>query len=94
MANTTSAKKAARQIARRTAVNKSRRARVRGTWRAVEEALAAGDAQIAVEALRKAESETMRAVSKGVFHKNTASRKVARLSHRLSALSKTASARA
>lgn len=86
MANTSSAKKAARKIVRRTAVNKSRRARVRGTWRLVEEALAAGDAKIAAQALRKAESETMRAASKGVFHKNLGSRKVARLTHRLQVL--------
>lgn len=89
MANTTSAKKAARKIVRRTAVNKSRRSRVRLSWRYVEEALAAGDAKLATEALRKAESETMRAVSKGVFHKNLGSRKVARLTHRLQALAAT-----
>ena len=87
MANTTSAKKANRKIIRRTAVNKSRRSLVRGTWRAVEEALAAGDAKKATDALRKAQSETMRAVSKGVFHKNSGSRKVARLTHRLKVLS-------
>lgn len=86
MANTSSAKKAARKIERRTVVNKTRRARVRTSWRKVEEALAAGDATIAAAALKEAESETMRAVSKGVFHKNLGSRKVARLTHRLKAL--------
>lgn len=86
MANTTSAKKAHRKITRRTAVNKARRSRVRSSWRKVEEALAAGDASKATEALREAESETMRAVSKGVFHKNLGSRKVARLTSRLKTL--------
>lgn len=87
MANTTSAKKADRKIKRRTEVNKSRRARVRTTWRDVEEALAAGDVKKATAALKAAESETMRAASKGVVHKNSASRKVARLTHRLKLLS-------
>jgi small subunit ribosomal protein S20 len=87
MANTKSAKKANRVIGRRTAVNKSRRSRVRSTWRGVEEALAAGDAKAAATALKQAESETMRAVTKGVLHKNTASRKVSRLAKRIGALS-------
>lgn len=87
MANTSSAKKANRKNIRRTAVNKSRRTMVRGTWRAVEEALAAGDAKKASSALHAAESATMRAVSKGVFHKNSGSRKVARLAHRVKVLS-------
>lgn len=87
MANTTSAKKAARKIERRTAVNKARRSLVRGSWRKVEEAIAAGDGKVAAEALKAAESATMRAVSKGVFHKNMGSRKVSRLSHRVAALS-------
>lgn len=86
MANTKSAKKAIRQIARRTAVNKARRARVRTSWRKVEEALAAGDAKVAADALRAAESATMSAVSKGVFHKNLGSRKVSRLTQRLASL--------
>lgn len=87
MANTKSAKKANRVIGRRTAVNKSRRSRVRSTWRGVEEALAAGDQKAAAAALKQAESETMRAVTKGVLHKNTASRKVSRLAKRLGTLS-------
>lgn len=87
MANTTSAKKAARKIERRTAVNKARRSLVRGSWRKVEEAIAAGDGKVAAEALKAAESATMRAVSKGVFHKNMGARKVSRLSHRVAALS-------
>ncbi|MEQ1708658.1 MAG: 30S ribosomal protein S20 [Terricaulis sp.] len=93
MANTKSAQKAARVIERRTAVNKARRTRMRSSWRSVEEAIAAGDAKKAVEALRAAESETMRAVTRGIVHKNLASRKVSRLSGRIAALSgaKTAS---
>jgi small subunit ribosomal protein S20 len=86
MANTKSAKKATRVIERRTAINKSRRTRMRSTWRSVEEALAAGDAGKAAEALRAAESETMRAVGKGVVHKNLGSRKVSRFSKRVAAL--------
>jgi small subunit ribosomal protein S20 len=87
MANTKSAKKATRVIGRRTEVNKARRSRMRSSWRTVEEALAAGDAKKAAEALRAAESETMRAVSKGVVHKNMGSRKVARLTKRVASLS-------
>ncbi len=87
MANTKSAEKAARVIERRTAVNKARRTRMRSSWRAVEEAIAAGDAKKAGEALRKAESETMKAVTRGVVHKNLASRKVSRLSGRIAAIS-------
>lgn len=86
MANTTSAKKAIRKIARRTEVNKTRRSRVRTHWRKVEEAIAAGDPKVALEALRAAETETMRAVSKGVLHKNAGSRKVSRLAQRVKAL--------
>lgn len=87
MANTKSAKKANRVIARRTAVNKARRTRMRSTWRSVEEAIASGDAKVAAEALRAAESQTMRAAKKNVVHKNLASRKVSRLSKRVAALS-------
>jgi len=87
MANTKSAKKATRVIERRTAVNRARRSRMRTSWRTVEEAIAAGDAKTAAEALRSAEAETMRAASKGVVHKNLASRKVSRLAKRVGALS-------
>jgi small subunit ribosomal protein S20 len=83
MANTTSAKKATRKIARRTAVNKSRRSRMRVYVRKVEEAIASGDAKVAKEALHQAEPEMMRAAQKGVVHKNTASRKVSRLAHQI-----------
>ncbi len=88
MANTKSAQKAARVTDRRTTVNKARRTRMRSSWRAAEEAIEAGDAQKAQAALKKAESDTMRAASKGVVHKNLASRKVARLSKRVTALSR------
>ncbi len=87
MANTTSAKKATRKIARRTAVNKARRSRVRGFLRKVEEAIAAGDPSVAAEALKAAQPELQRAASKGVVHRNTASRKVSRLAARVKALS-------
>jgi small subunit ribosomal protein S20 len=87
MANTSSAKKATRKIARRTEVNKSRRSRVRSFLRTVEEALASGDKAAAEAALKAAQPELMRAAGKGVFHKNTASRKVSRLAHRVKALS-------
>ena len=79
MANTTSAKKATRKIARRTEVNKSRRSRVRGFIRKVEEAIASGDQVLAQAALKAAQPELMRAATKGVLHANTASRKVSRL---------------
>ena len=86
MANTSSAKKAIRKIARRTAVNTARRSRVRTYWRKVEEALAAGDAKAATTAMMTAESETMRAVSRGVLHRNTGARKVSRLAQRVKTL--------
>lgn len=87
MANTPSAKKATRKIAARTEVNKARRSRMRTFLRKVEEALASGDASAASAALKAAEPEIMRAVSKGIVHKNTASRKVSRLSSRVKGLS-------
>ena len=80
MANTASAKKAVRKIARRTEVNKARRSRVRTFIRKVEEAISSGDKKAANEALKVAEPEIMRSVSKGVMKKNTAARKVSRLS--------------
>lgn len=86
MANTPSAKKAARKIARRTAVNKSRRSRVRTFLRKVEEALASGDQAAAAAALKAAQPELQRAASKGVVHRNTASRKISRLAHRVKTL--------
>ncbi|MBX3567410.1 MAG: 30S ribosomal protein S20 [Rhizobiaceae bacterium] len=86
MANTSSAKKATRKIARRAAVNKNRRSRVRTFVRKVEEALASGDKAVAAEALKAAQPELMRAATKGVLHGNTASRKVSRLAKRVAAL--------
>jgi small subunit ribosomal protein S20 len=86
MANTSSAKKAARKIVRRTAINKSRRSRMRTVVRKVEEAIASGDRTNALDAFRAAEPELMRAAQKGVVHKNTASRKVSRLSQRIAKL--------
>ena len=87
MANTPQSKKRARQNERRNDINKARRSRIRTYLRKVEEAIASGDAKVATEALRAAESQTMRAAKKGVVHKNLASRKVSRLSKRVAALS-------
>ena len=87
MANTSSAKKATRKIARRTDVNKARRSRVRSFVRKVEEALAAGDKAQAEAAFQAAQPELMRAANKGVVPSNTASRKVSRLAQRIKALS-------
>jgi small subunit ribosomal protein S20 len=83
MANNPGAKKSIRKIARRTEVNKARRSRVRTFLRKFEEALAGGDVAVAKTAFIEAQSELMRAVSKGVVHKNTGSRKVSRLAARL-----------
>ncbi|MER8628767.1 30S ribosomal protein S20 [Mesorhizobium opportunistum] len=87
MANTSSAKKATRKIARRAEINKNRRSRVRTYVRQVEEALASGDKTAAQAAFKAAEPELMRAATKGIIHKNTASRKVSRLAQRLKVLS-------
>ena len=86
MANTPGAKKAIRKIARRTEVNKARRSRVRTYLRKFEEAVSSGDAKAATTAFADAQSELMRAVRKGVVHKNTGARKVSRLAARLRAL--------
>jgi small subunit ribosomal protein S20 len=87
MANTASAKKAARKIERRTEVNKVRRSRVRSYVRKVEEAIASGNKEAAQTALVAAQPELMRAATKGILHENTASRKVSRLARRVKALS-------
>lgn len=86
MANTKSARKATRQIAKRTAVNKARRSTMRSSLRKVEEAIAGGDRAAASAALRQAEPVIMRAAQCGVLHKNNASRKVSRLAHRIAKL--------
>lgn len=80
MANTPSAKKAVRKIARRTAVNKMRRTRMRTFIRRVEEAIASGNKDQAADALKAAQPEIMRSVTKGIVKKNTAARKISRLS--------------
>jgi small subunit ribosomal protein S20 len=86
MANTKSAKKAARKIVRHTTINKSRRSRVRNYVRKVEEAIAAGDRNTALAVMKQAEPQIMRAAQKGVLHKNAASRKVSRLVARIAKL--------
>ena len=88
MANTDQSKKRARQTERRTAVNKARRSRIRTFLRKVEEAIATGNQDAAAEALKVAQPELMRGVTKGVYHKNTASRKISRLASRVKALAK------
>jgi len=86
MANSVQAKKRIRRNERRTLINKSRVSRIRSEIRQVEDAIAAGDKVAAVAALKKAEPQIMRGVTKGVLHKKTASRKVSRLSLRVGAL--------
>jgi small subunit ribosomal protein S20 len=86
MANHKSAEKRIRQTARRTEVNRSRMSRIRTFVKKVELALASGDKSAAQEALKAAQPEMMRGVTKGVLHKNTVSRKLSRLSHRIKAL--------
>ena len=86
MANTSSAKKAARRIERQTAVNKARRSRMRTFLRKVEEAIAAGNKQEAAEALKVAQPELHRAATRGIVHRNLASRKVSRLASRVKAM--------
>ena len=86
MANSAQAKKRARQIERRTEVNKARRSRIRTYLKKVDEALDSRDKGIAQQALKVVQPELMRGVSKGIMHKNTASRKMSRLSSRVKAL--------
>jgi small subunit ribosomal protein S20 len=86
MANTTSAKKAVRQTIRRTAVNKTRRSQMRGSVRKVEEAILSGNKEAAQAALKEAEPLMARTAQQGIQHRRTASRKVSRLSKRISAM--------
>lgn len=86
MANTAQAKKRARQNEARFAINKMRRSRIRTHLRAVEEAIETGDKTVAAAALKAAQPELMRGVTKGVYHKNTASRKMSRLAARVKAI--------
>ena len=88
MANTPSAKKRIRNTLRKTDINKSRRSRIKTFIRKVEDALESKDAKAAMESLKAAQPEIMRGVTKGIFHKNTASRKISRLSSRIKAISK------
>lgn len=86
MANSPQAKKRARQNERRFEINKARRSRIRTFLRRTEEAIASGDKEAAQKALREVQPELMRGVTKGVFHKNTAARKMSRLAARVKAL--------
>ncbi|SFJ62159.1 30S ribosomal protein S20 [Celeribacter neptunius] len=86
MANSPQSKKRARQAVRRNDVNKARRSRIRTYLRKVEEAIASGDKAVAQDALKNAQPELMRGVTKGVVHKNTAARKISRLAARVKAL--------
>lgn len=86
MANTPQSKKRARQNETRFQINKARRSRIRTYLRKVEEAIASGSRDAAASALRDAQPELMRGVSKGVLHKNTVARKMSRLSARVKTL--------
>jgi len=86
MANNDQSKKRARQSEARYAVNKARRSRIRTFLRKVEEAIASGDADAAASALKAAQPELARGVTKGVLHKNTVARKMSRLSSRVKAV--------
>ena len=86
MANTPQAKKRARQNEARFQVNKARRSRIRTFLRKAEEAIASGDSDAAKAAVQALQPELMRGVSKGVFHKNTAARKMSRLVSRVKAI--------
>ena len=86
MANTSSAKKAARKAVRRTEINKARRTRLKSEVRKVEEAIAAGDRTAAEAALASAEPVLARTAQKGIIHQRTASRKVSRLAARVRAM--------
>jgi small subunit ribosomal protein S20 len=88
MANTTSARRATRKIARRTEINKGRRTKLRTFVRKVEEAIASGNREQAIAALKAAEPVIMRSAQQGVVHRNAASRKVSRLNHRVAKLGK------
>jgi small subunit ribosomal protein S20 len=89
MANTLQSKKRARQSERRNEINKARRSRIRTFLRKVEEAIASGNRDAAATALRIAQPELARGVTKGVIHKNTLARKMSRLSARVNALANT-----
>lgn len=90
MANTAQSKKRARQSVARFDVNKARRSRIRTFLRKVEEALASGNQEAAALALKNAQPELARGVTKGVLHKNTVSRKISRLASRVKTLGQAA----
>jgi len=87
MANHKSAEKRARQTVRRTEVNAARRSRVRSFVKTVEDAIKTGNKATAMDALKAAQPEIQRGVSKGVVHRNTASRKISRLAQRIKTMS-------
>lgn len=86
MANSPQSKKRARQNVRRQAVNKARRSRIRTHLRKVENAITSGDKEAAQDELREAQPELMRGVTKGIYHRNTAARKMSRLASRVKAM--------
>jgi small subunit ribosomal protein S20 len=86
MANTPSAKKRVRQLTRKTEVNKARRSRIKTFVKKVEESILAGNSDGAKDAFKLAQPEIQRGVTKGIFHKNTASRKISRLLKRVKAV--------
>ena len=86
MANSPQAKKRARTAERRAVINQYRRTRIKTFIRRVEEAITGGDQKVASEALKSAQPEIMRGVTKGIWHKSTASRKVSRLAARVKAM--------
>jgi small subunit ribosomal protein S20 len=86
MANTPQAKKRIRRNANRTAINHSRVSRIRTFIKAVESAIAEGKKADAADALKKVQPEIARGVARGVIHKNTAARKISRLSKRVASL--------
>ncbi|MCL4066212.1 30S ribosomal protein S20 [Pseudomonas sp. GX19020] len=90
MANTAQSKKRARQAEARYDVNKARRSRIRTFLRKVEEAIASGDQAAAAAALKAAQPELARGVTKGVLHKNTVARKMSRLAARVKTTGATA----
>lgn len=87
MAHTRQSKKRIRQTKRQTEVNRARKSRIRTFVRSIEEAIGSGDKTRAANALKAAQPEIMRGVTKGVLHKNTAARKISRLNKRIKALS-------
>ena len=85
MANTPQSKKRARQSERNQDINKARRSRIRTYLRKVEEAIASGNQDAAAAALKAAQPEMARGITKGVLHKNTAARRKARLVKKVNA---------